>query len=613
MAQQIPFSFLGDADPLPFVQFDLPIAPEAQDVEGLNVEFFATVASEGSSSVTERGFVWSLTDGPTIADNKVISGSGLGSYSAIITFPTLDTEFFIRPYATNTEGTSYGTFEAVSWTTSYDPMIFSTTTTAPTETSVPFITNSLLNRSVNARIDWGDGSAIETFNTTTNSIGSITHEYAVAGTYDVRISGEFPRLGFNPTYLTEFKQWGTQPWQVLVEAFRFCNFVCSATDIPVLDKDSLNTPFTGATLGGGLFAMFEQTGPLFTGVPNINSWDVSNIGAVYYMFSNSSFNSDISNWTLSPYSSDPPWNNNVYITFMFDNNTSYNQNLDSLDVSNVIGFSNMFKNTDLTASGCSFSTWNVSNGISFSSMFVGAAYIPTGIGSWTFHTNPAIQGVVFTFMFEDSTGTIPDITGWNTSSAYSFSYMFRNTSFNQDISGWDMTAVNSNNTIGVNIGGMLYNTPFNQDISTWDISNIRYGFNFMRDVTTFSTANYDNLLIGWEAQLPNDWGGVSIHFGSSQYTETSVDSGTTDGTGAGKLIQSGQNFLTTVSIGDIVHNTTNDTYAEVTNIDSDTELTLDNDIIVSGENYTIQSSNSAKARYSMLNTYGWTIIDGGPI
>ena len=135
----------------------------------------------------------------------------------------------------------------------------------------------------------------------------------------------------------------------------------------------------------------------------------------------------------------------------------------------------------------------------------------------------------------------------------------------------------------------------------------------MRDVTTFSTANYDNLLIGWEAQLPNDWGGVSIHFGSSQYTETSVDSGTTDGTGAGKLIQSGQNFLTTVSIGDIVHNTTNDTYAEVTNIDSDTELTLDNDIIVSGENYTIQSSNSAKARYSMLNTYGWTIIDGGPI
>ena len=610
MAQQIPFSFLGDANPLPFVQFDDPNL-EVQDVEGLNVEFFATVASEGASSVTERGFVWSLTDGPTIGDNKVISGSGLGSYSAIITLPTLDTEFLIRPYATNTEGTSYGTFEAVPWTTSYDPMIFSTTTTAPTETSVPFTTDSLLNRVVNARIDWGDGSAIETFNTTTNSIGSITHEYAVAGTYDVRISGEFPRLGFNPTYLTEFKQWGTQPWQVLVQAFRFCNFVCSATDIPVFDKDSLNTPFTGYSSGGGLGEMFEVTGSLFTGVPNINSWDVSNITSMFYMFSGSSFNSDISNWTLSPYSSNAPWNDMVNPSIMFSNNTSFNQNLDSLDVSNVTSFSYMFSNTDLTASGCSFSTWDVSKSSAFSSMFRDAAYIPTGIGSWTFGNN--LSASLYS-MFYNTTGTIPDITGWDVSGIRDFSYLFYNTNFNQDISGWDMTSVNSGYAYGVFINNMLRNnSTFNQDISTWDISNIRFASSFMNGVTTFSTANYDNLLIGWEAQLPNDWGGVSIHFGSSQYTETSIDSGTTDGTSAGKLIQSGQNFLTTVSIGDIVHNTTNDTYAEVTNIDSDTELTLDNDIIVSGENYTIQSSNSAKARYSMLNTYGWTIIDGGPI
>ena len=54
MAQQIPFSFFGEANPLPFVQFDDPNL-EVQDVEGLNVEFFATVASEGASSVTERG------------------------------------------------------------------------------------------------------------------------------------------------------------------------------------------------------------------------------------------------------------------------------------------------------------------------------------------------------------------------------------------------------------------------------------------------------------------------------------------------------------------------------------------------------------------------------
>jgi len=77
-------------------------------------------------------------------------------------------------------------------------------------------------------------------------------------------------------------------------------------------------------------------------------------------------------------------------------------------------------------------------------------------------------------------------------------------------------------------------------------------------------------------------------------------------------MQSGQNFLTTVTNNDIVHNTTDDTYTKVLGILSDSVLTLDNDIIVSGENYVIQSSNAAKARYNLLNTYGWTIIDGGP-
>jgi hypothetical protein len=66
-----------------------------------------------------------------------------------------------------------------------------------------------------------------------------------------------------------------------------------------------------------------------------------------------------------------------------------------------------------------------------------------------------------------------------------------------------------------------------------------------------------------------------------------VDSGTTTATTAFKLIQSFQNFSATVQIGDKVYNTTDSTSAKVTNIDSDTTLTLDADIMVSGETFEI--------------------------
>lgn len=64
-------------------------------------------------------------------------------------------------------------------------------------------------------------------------------------------------------------------------------------------------------------------------------------------------------------------------------------------------------------------------------------------------------------------------------------------------------------------------------------------------------------------------------------------SGTTTGTTANKLVNSGGTFTTQVSVGQIVFNTTDSTTATVTAIDSDTELTLDADIMTTGEDYTI--------------------------
>ena len=85
-----------------------------------------------------------------------------------------------------------------------------------------------------------------------------------------------------------------------------------------------------------------------------------------------------------------------------------------------------------------------------------------------------------------------------------------------------------------------------------------------------------------------------------------ADSGTTDGsTTTDKLIQSGQNFETTVDIGMIVYNTTDATYANVTAIDSDTTLTLDTDIMATAEAYTIYKTPKLPD--------GWVECDGAAL
>lgn len=68
---------------------------------------------------------------------------------------------------------------------------------------------------------------------------------------------------------------------------------------------------------------------------------------------------------------------------------------------------------------------------------------------------------------------------------------------------------------------------------------------------------------------------------------SNADSGTTDGTTSNKLVDSGQNFLSSVSVGMVVRNTTDTTYAHITAIDSNSILSLDLDIMISGETYTI--------------------------
>ena len=84
--------------------------------------------------------------------------------------------------------------------------------------------------------------------------------------------------------------------------------------------------------------------------------------------------------------------------------------------------------------------------------------------------------------------------------------------------------------------------------------------------------------------------------------ELILTTGTTTATTATKLVDSAASFTTSVEVGNIVVNTTDNTMTNITAIDSDTTLSVDDDIFTSGETYTV---------YKQAETGGAILYVGG--
>ena len=159
---------------------------------------------------------------------------------------------------------------------------------------------------------------------------------------------------------------------------------------------------------------------------DISSWDVSKVTDMYGMFSSSIFNQEINNWNVS---------NVTKMGRLFYNATFFNQDISNWDVSNVTEMTSMFLGT-------------------------AAAY------------NPFNQ----------------DITFWDVTSVIDMSGMFGSSVFDQDISNWDVSNV-------IDMTNMfIFASYFNQDLSSWNISNVTEcsGFSYEASAWTLNQPIFTN-------------------------------------------------------------------------------------------------------------------------
>ena len=66
------------------------------------------ITNDGGAKITARGVCWSKNTNPSTTNSKTIDGVGKGNYISDITSLEPNTTYYIRAYATNSIGTSYG-------------------------------------------------------------------------------------------------------------------------------------------------------------------------------------------------------------------------------------------------------------------------------------------------------------------------------------------------------------------------------------------------------------------------------------------------------------------------------------------------------------------------
>jgi len=175
---------------------------------------------------------------------------------------------------------------------------------------------------------------------------------------------------------------------------------------------------------------------------------------------------------------------------------------------------NIWTSFDSSFRGCEFITTltatdkpNLNVLTDMDKMFTSALGFNTDISDWDMSNVESLDS----FFFNNNAFNQP-LNSWNISNVTIIQGMFRDCDvFNQPLNSWDTSSI-------IDMRNVFYNADsFDQDISSWQVTQVTLFVGFMQTATGLSTANYDALLIAWDAQGVMSYSGT-VDFGGSTYT-----------------------------------------------------------------------------------------------
>ncbi len=141
-----------------------------------------TITSDGGATVTSRGLVWGTSSGSSTY--SIAAGTGTGTFTTSISGLSIGTTYFVRAFATNSVGTSYGS--EVSFATPNTATVASTITSTITSSTAILggVLSSTGGATTSIGIMYSTSSNFGTYTTTT-----INANAAVGTSYTTTITG----------------------------------------------------------------------------------------------------------------------------------------------------------------------------------------------------------------------------------------------------------------------------------------------------------------------------------------------------------------------------------------------------------------------------------------